>query len=65
MTKRGMTVRVSATRLRKRMRARRVATQSQLINTLLTEEEERRRSRAVLRATAGRVRARDVDGRLL
>ena len=63
--KRAVTVRVSEARLRKLMRARRVATQSELINTLLAEEEERLRSHAVLRETAGTGRTRDVDDRLL
>jgi len=62
---RAITVRVSEARLRKLMRARRVATQSELINTLLAEEEERLRSHAVLRETARTVRAREVDDRLL
>jgi len=62
---RTVTVRVSEARLRKLMRARRVATQSELINTLLAEEEERLRSHAVLRETARTVRAREVDDRLL
>jgi len=62
---RAVTVRVSEARLRKLMRARRVATQSELINTLLAEEEERLRSHAVLRETARTVRAREVDDRLL
>ena len=57
---RAITVRVSEARLRKLMRARRVATQSELINTLVAEEEERLRSYAVLRETARTVRARDV-----
>jgi hypothetical protein len=64
-TNRTVTVSVSETRLRKLMRARRVATLSDLINTLLAEEEERLRSHAVLRETAGRARPRDVDDRLL
>jgi hypothetical protein len=38
----GLAIRVQTARLRKLMRARRVATQSELINTLLTEEEEER-----------------------
>jgi len=63
--KRAVTVRVSEARLRKLMRARRVATQSELINTLLAEEEERLRSHAVLRETAGTARTRAVDDRLL
>jgi hypothetical protein len=62
---RAVTVRISDARLRKLMRARRAATQSELINTLLAEEEERLRSHAVLRATAGTVRARDLDARFL
>ena len=63
--KRTVTVRVSEARLRKLMRARRVATQSELINTLLAEEEERLRSHAVLREIAGTARTRDVDDHLL
>jgi len=47
------------------MRARKAATQSELINTLLAEEEERLRSHAVLRDTARTVRASDIDARLL
>ena len=62
--KRTVTVRVSEARLRKLMRARRVATQSELINTLLAEEEERLRSHAVLRENAGTARTRDSDDRL-
>ena len=62
---RAITVRVSDARLRKLMRARKATTQSELINRLLAEEEEPLRSHAVLRATAGTVRAGDVDDRLL
>jgi hypothetical protein len=62
---RAITVRISDVRLRKVMRARKAATQSELINTLLCEEEERLRSHGVLRATAGTVRARDLNARLL
>ncbi len=62
---RAITVRISEAQLRKLMRARKAATQSELINTLLAEEEERLRSHAVLRDTAGTVRASDVDARLL
>ena len=62
---RAVTVRISEARLRKVMRARRVATQSELINTLLAEEEERLRSHNLLRDTARTVRARDIDARLL
>ena len=62
---RAITVRISEARLRKVMRARKVATQSELINTLLAEEEERLRSHDLLRDTASTVRARDIDARLL
>ena len=62
---RAITVRISEARLRKLMRARKVTTQSQLINTLLAEEEERLRSHAVLRDTARTVRAGNLDDRLL
>ena len=65
MASRAITVRISESRLRKLMRIRKVATQSELINTLLAEEEERLRSHAVLRATARTVDAGDVDARLL
>jgi hypothetical protein len=61
---RAIPVRISEAQLRKLMRARRAATQAELINTLL-EEEERIRSHAVLRDTARTVRAGDIDARLL
>jgi hypothetical protein len=60
-----VTVRVPAARLIRLMRARRLTTQSELINVLLEEEEERQRSAAVLRETAGTARASDFDDRLL
>lgn len=62
---RAITVRISEARLRKLMRARKAATQSELINTLLAEEEERIRSHAVLRDTARTVRSADIDDRVL
>jgi hypothetical protein len=62
---RAITVRISEARLRKVMRARKVATQSELINTLLAEEEERLRSHNLLRDTAGTARAGDINARLL
>ena len=65
MASRAITVRISEARLRKLMRVRKAATQSELINTLLAEEEERLRSHAVLRATAWTVRIGHVDARLL
>ena len=47
------------------MRARKVATQSELINTLLAEEEDRLRSHNLLRDTASTLRPGDIDARLL
>jgi len=62
---RAITVRISDAQLRKVMRARNAATQSELINTLLSEEEERLRSHSLLRGTAGTMRAKDLNARLL
>jgi hypothetical protein len=47
------------------MGARRAKTLSDLINTLLAEEEERLRSHGVLRVTAGAAKSGGLDGRLL
>ena len=63
--RRAVTVRIPEPRLRKLMRARKAKTQSDLINTLLAEEEERLQSHGVLRATTGTAKPRDLDGRLL
>ena len=63
--RRAVTVRVSEPRLRKLMRARKARTQSDLINTLLAEEEERLRSHRALHATAGAAKPGDLDDRLL
>lgn len=60
-----VTVRVPVERLKKVMRARRTATQSELFNELLTEEEERLESESVLRATTGAAGRGDLDDRLL
>jgi hypothetical protein len=60
-----VTVRLPLARLRRLMRARKIATQSALINTLLEEEVERIASREVLRETAGTVASNDFDDRLL
>ena len=60
-----LTVRVPGSQLRKLMRARGVKRQSDLINRLLAEEEERLDSLAVLRRTAGTMRRADFDDRLL
>jgi len=63
--KRAITVRVPEARLKQVMRARRIATQSELFNTLLDEEAEKIRSLRALEATAGTVGPRDFDDRLL
>ena len=60
-----LTVRIAGGRLRKIMRARGIKRQSDLINRLLEEEEERLESSSVLRATAASVRRSDFDDRLL
>ncbi len=60
-----LTVRIPEARLRKLMKARKAKTQSELINTLLAEEEERLRSHKVLRDTAGTVTPSSIDDRLL
>jgi hypothetical protein len=52
MGKRWITIRVAEAPLRRLMRARRMSTPSEFLNTLLAEEEERLRSHAVLRETA-------------
>lgn len=63
--RKALTVRVPETRLRKLMHARKAKTQSDLINTLLAEEEERLQSHQVLRETAGTVKPAEIDDRLL
>ncbi|MGH7961260.1 MAG: hypothetical protein ACRERD_05475 [Candidatus Binatia bacterium] len=64
-TRKALTVRIPQARLRALMKARKAKTQSELINTLLAEEEERLRSHKVLRDTAGTVKPSSVDDRLL
>lgn len=63
--RRAVSVRIPDARLRKLMRARKVRSQSELINTLLAEEEERLRSHRVLRDTVHTVKRADIDDRLL
>ena len=63
--KRAITVRVAEGRLKQVMRARRIATQSELINTLLDEEAEAIASRRALAATADSLEPGDFDDRLL
>jgi hypothetical protein len=62
---RAITVRVPGARLNKLIRARKFTTQSELINALLAEEEERLEAQAVLRETAGAAGPKDFDARLL
>ncbi|MBN1610515.1 MAG: hypothetical protein JW940_28050 [Polyangiaceae bacterium] len=62
---RAVSVRVPEATLHRIMRARKVATQSQLINTLLAEEEERLEAERVLRETTGAAAGIDFDDRLL
>lgn len=54
-----LTVRIPEARLRKLMRARKAKTQSDLINTFLTEEE-RLRSHQVLGDTAGALKPSEI-----
>ena len=54
-TQEAFTVRVPETRLRKLMKARKAKTQSELINILLAEEEERVHSHKILKETAGTI----------
>jgi len=65
VARKALTVRVSEARLRKLMKARKAKTQSELINTLLAEEEERLQSHKVLRDTAGTVKPSSINARLL
>ena len=60
-----LTVRVPEARLRNLMRARKAKTQSDLINTLLAEEEERLRSHQILRDTAGSLKPSEINDRFL
>ena len=63
--KRAITVRVVGARLKLVMRERRIATQSELFNTLLDEEVEKINARKALELAAGKLGARDFDDRLL
>jgi hypothetical protein len=57
-------VRIPEARLRKLMRARKAKTQSDLINTLLAEEEERLHSHQILRDIAGALKPSKINDRL-
>lgn len=63
--RKAVTVRIPRDRLRRVMKARGQKGQSELLNALLEEEEERLRSHRVLKETAGTARARDLDDRFL
>jgi hypothetical protein len=63
--RKAVTVRIPQHRLRQLMRARKVASQSELINTLLAEEEERLKSHRVLRETEGKVKLSEIHDRFL
>jgi len=63
--KRAITVRAVEARLQQVMRERRIATQSELFNTLLDEEVEKITSRKALELAAGKLGAKDFDDRLL
>ena len=60
-----VTVRVSERDLARIMRKRSFKTQSELINTLLSEEAERWGALAILQKTADTVQPEDFDDRLL
>lgn len=63
--RKAITVRIPETRLQRLMRARKAKSQSDLINTLLIEEEERLRSHRVLRGTEGTAKPSEIDDRFL
>lgn len=63
--RKAVTVRISEPRLRRLMRARKSKSQSDLIHTLLAEEEERLKSHQVIRETEGTVKPSQIHDRLL
>lgn len=63
--RKAVTVRILEALLRNLMRQRKAKTQSELINTLLAEEEERLHSHQVLRRTAGSVKPSSINDSLL
>jgi hypothetical protein len=60
-----ITVRVRTSELKRIMRNRHFQTQSQAINSLVAEEVERIEASRAIRASAGTLKARDIDDRLL
>jgi hypothetical protein len=63
--RKAVTVRVLQPRLQHLMRERKCKSQSELIETLLTEEEERLKSHRVLRQTQGKLKRSEVNDSLL
>ncbi|MBI2360610.1 MAG: hypothetical protein HYV04_17185 [Deltaproteobacteria bacterium] len=63
--RKAVTVRIPESRLRRLMRARKAKSQSDLINSLLAEEEERLKSHRALRETEGTARASEIHDRFL
>ena len=63
--RKAITVRIPQSRLRQLMRARKAKSQSELINKLLEEEEERLHSHRVLCETQGKLKRSAFDDRLL
>ena len=61
MRRKLLTLRISESRLRRLMRAHKVKSQSDLINNLLAEEEERLKSHRVLREEEGTAQSTDRD----
>lgn len=64
-SRKAVTVRILEPRLRRLMRARKLKSQSDLINTLLEEEEERLKSHQVIRETQGTAKLSELHDRLL
>lgn len=64
-SRKAVTVRILETRLRRLMRMRKTRSQSDLINALLAEEEERLSSHRALRDTHGTATPTQLDDRLL
>lgn len=63
--RKAITVRIPQARLQRLMRIRKAKSQSDLLNNLLAEEEERLFSHRALRDTHGTAKRTEVDGRLL
>lgn len=64
-TRKAVTIRIPEARLRRLMRMRKARSQSDLINGLLAEEEERLLSHRALRDAHGTAKRKELDDRLL